>query len=707
MRRLTALAAIALLAGCGSGQHEPGISVSIDTNPFRITVRDNGKTVVSEDKDARLRYQLASSGDQYKLTKVLATHGDVYTVATSETGRTATVTVRSTRVGAVISTQLHPAADVQQVYDSFDTSSSDHFLGGGEHNGAFDLRGEILPVKVSASCAYAPIPFFESSAGWGLRLATENVAALAFPGSAGGGGCQSGPEAQCTFPPLATRVEVCVKGAGLTEDVYVGDFPHVLADYERDAGRPKAPPPSELALIKWRDVDTGPGQVLEDIHRLQAAKIPIGWELVDNPWETCVGTLTFDHSRFPDPAGLIREVHALGVRFMLWVSPKVICGGGGYSASQFLGTPANRELNLTQPSTVKLFEQKLRQLVALGIDGVKADRGDEVDLETTSESLENEYPLLFAKDVLAALPAGDAAIFRAATMGSQSVVPGIWAGDQEETWAGLEQAIVSGETAAMSGFPTWGSDVGGYEFSGQLNGDLFARWAQLGAISPIFEVGGQGPNATPWTLGAGAMTALRDAAVLHYELFPYLYGLLTQGQPVLRPLAYGFPDDPQVWSSEDFELLVGPDLLAAPVTGGGTTPRIYLPAGSWIDLSTGATVQGPSAFTRVTPLVTLPLYARAGAVIPFNLRTATSSWWGVDELTHPGRAGYLATAGAELDLRGQPHDVQIFVPASARPRAVTIGGKAVRWSWNPGPLPGAVIRVHGPAIHGRIGLSLG
>jgi len=704
MRRLTALAAVALLAGCGSGPPQAGIGVRVDTNPFRITVLDNGKVVVSEDKDARLRYQLASNGDQYELTKVVKQRGDSYTVATDEPGRYATVSVEKTRAGARIDVQLHPATNVQQVYDAFDASPSDHFLGGGEQSSSFDLRGQIVPVKVSSACSYAPVPYFASSAGWGLRLATENVAALAFPGSPGGGGCRFGSEPQCAFPALANRVEVCVKGASLAEDVYVGDFSHVLSDYERDAGEPKVPPPSELALIKWRDVDTGPGQVLEDIHRLRAAHVPIGWVLVDNPWETCVGTLTFDRTRFPDPAALIREVHALGVRFMLWVSPKVICGIG-YKASQFLGTPANRELDLTQPAVVREFQSLLRKLVALGIDGVKADRGDEVDLESRSESLQNEYPLLFAKDVLAALPASDAAIFRAAVMGSQAVVPGIWAGDQEETWAGLEEAIRSGETAAMSGFPTWGSDVGGYENTGGLTGEIFARWAQLGAISPVLEVGGQGANATPWTLGPAAMTALRDAAVLHYELFPYLYGLLRRGQPVLRPLAYGFPDDPQAWSPLDFELLVGPDLLAAPVTGAGTTPRVYLPAGTWIDLATGATVQGPTAFTRITPLDTLPLYARAGAVIPFDLRTASSSWWGVDELTHPGRAGFLATDGAELDLHGQPHDVQIYVPAPGRPRAVTLGGKAVSWSWNAGPLPGVVIRVRGPLVRGKVVLT--
>ena len=703
MRRLIAIAGVALLAGCGGGGTQSGLAVHVDTNPFRVTVVENGKTIVSEDKGARLRYQLISTGDQHTLTKVLKQRGDVYTVATDEAGRFATVTVQQTATGARIDLQLHPTTDVQQVYDAFDTSSHDHFLGGGEHGDGVDLRGRIVPVKVSDVCSSVPVPFFASSAGWGLRLATENVAALAFPGSAGGGGCQFGSEPQCEFPPLPERAEVCVRGSNLTEDIYAGDFAETLADYEHDAGKPAVPPPSELALIKWRDVYDGPAQVLEDIARLRAAKVPLGWVLVDNPWETCVGTLTFDPKRFPDPAGLIRQVHALGVHFMLWVSPKTQCDVG-YTKQQLLGDPADQVvIDLRQPAVAKEFERRLAKLVALGVDGVKADRGDEVDLEGKGPILQNTYPILYARDVMHAFPRA-AAIFRAGTMGSQHVVPGIWAGDQTGDWNGLQLAIRSGETAAMSGFPTWGSDVGGYH-SQALTGDLFARWAQLGAISPVMEVGGQGANATPWTMGADAISALRDAAVLHYELVPAFEQLLRRGQPVLRPLGFAYPDDAEAWQN-DLELLVGPDLLAAPVTGQGTTPRVYLPAGLWVDLHTGKTVKGPIAFTRPTALDELPLYARAGAVIPFNLRTS-DSWWGVDELSHPGRAGYLVSDGSGLDLHGQPHDVQLWVPTSVRPATVTFGGRPVTWSWNPGPLPGVVIRVHGPIVRGEIVLHSG
>ncbi len=702
---LIAAVAVATLGGCGSGVAGRGLTIHVEPNPFLVTILRDGKTVVAESAGHRLRYQLRSNDRQYTLTKVLSASGNVYRVATSEPGRTATVTVSPTRSGARIVLALHPAANVQEVYDAFAAVPDEHFVGGGElGNGeqikTVDLRGQIVSVKVGP-CSYAPIPFFASSAGWGLRIASENESALAFPGSAGGSGCQSGDESLCQFPPLGERTEVCVQGARLDERIYAGTIPQTLAAYERDTGLPRVPPPSELELIKWRDVSNGPADLLDDVDRLQGAGIPIGWELLDNPWEACNGLLTFDPTRIPDPAALIRALHVRGVKLMLWISPRETCSTG-YPPGSLLGPPGHQILDLRKPAVVAEFQARLRRLVALGVDGFKGDRGDENDLQPIAPALNNSYPYLYAKAAIAVLPKGGAAIFRAATVGSQALLPGIWAGDQDEQWDGLQDAIIDGETAAMSGFPTWGSDIGGYEAPPGVTAEVFERWAQLGAVSPVFEVGGIGLNATPWKLGAVAMGVLKSSAILHYELFPYLDGILKQHQPVLRPLGYGFPADQHSWSVP-YEMLVGPDLLAAPVIDAGVTPSVYLPPGTWVDLYHGTPVEGGGpGFTRPTPMTEFPLYVRLGAVIPFNLRTPTRSWWGVNELTHPGRAGYLATNGALLALSGQPREVQLFVPLGLKPQRVTLDGRAVPWTWTSGPFPGVVVRTHGPEVRGRI-----
>ena len=121
-------------------------------------------------------------------------------------------------------------------------------------------------------------------------------------------------------------------------------------------------------------------------------------------------------------------------------------------------------LDLRNPAVVREFQARIRALVALGIDGVKADRGDEVDLSGVAPALTNAYPLLFARAVMGALPPGAAAIFRAATVGSQAVVPGPLGGRPAR---GVRRPAARrsspAQTAAMSGFPTWGSDIGGYD----------------------------------------------------------------------------------------------------------------------------------------------------------------------------------------------------------------------------------------------------
>src|SRR5581483_5034424 len=236
MGRLTAgaLACAALLfAGCGSHGRSTQLQIRVDRDPFRISIVRGGDTVVSQDEGARLRYQLAATGVQHQLTKVLSSKGNVYRVATNEPGRTATVTVAPTRSGFRVSMRLHPATNVEQVYDAFGAGAADHFLGGGEQGDAVDLKGRIVPLEVSYACAYVSVPYFA--------------------GSAGGGGCRFGSEQQCEFPPLGNRVEACVKGAALAEDLYVGGFARLLHAYQADAGEPRVPPPSELALVKWRD----------------------------------------------------------------------------------------------------------------------------------------------------------------------------------------------------------------------------------------------------------------------------------------------------------------------------------------------------------------------------------------------------------------------------------------------------------------------
>lgn len=732
MPRLVLLLALALAAALvprGGAAESPasGLSWRVEGAPFRLTVLRDGVPLVREHTGpagpgARLSYRIGEGGGMHTLTSLLRAQtsrsGAVYTVATSEPDRVATVTVRRLRVGLRVALDLGSAATtVRTIYESFDSPAGEHFLGTGERRDYVDLRGQIVPIKVWHECGSAkPAPFYASSRGYGIRFAGTAVGRMAFGAVAEGAHCQLGTS-PCEIAAGAHVVQACFKSASLSYEVYPGGPEQVVRAYAARTGRPPLPRPEQFALAKWRDQVGGEAELSEDADRFERARIPLGWLILDNPWEAgaCAGSMQWDGKRWPDPAGMVERLHARGLRLMLWVSPMVrtVCGRDFYPRDRVIGPGGYQAIDLTDPAVTATFEQRLAGALRSGVDGFKVDRGDEVDLELTTlaggpgAEVHNDYPVLLAAAVQRAARAVRGAdiptLFRAGFTGAQRLETGAWSGDLPGSWRGLEQAVRSAQTAGLAGYSTWGSDVGGYD-SGTLPVDLFVRWAQLGAVSPVFEVGGVGDNATPWRIGAGAMAGLRAAARLHYELFPYHYQLAREahasGVPVLRPLAFQYPADPGSWQAEH-ELLVGPSLLAAPVLRPGTSARVYLPPGQWLDLASGVTEAGPSTLVRTTPVDELPLYLRVGAALPYNLR-APDVWrvpWGLDDLFRRGRSGWLlapGTAGARgssaeygtiraswvgdrlrIVLGRAAKETQVLVTGVRQPRAMTIDGRTL------------------------------
>ena len=214
-------------------------------------------------------------------------------------------------------------------------------------------------------------------------------------------------------------------------------------------------------------------------------------------------------------------------------------------------------------------------------------------------------------------------------MGSQTVVPGLWAGDQAGALDGLQRGDPRGPDApAMSGFPTWGSDVGGYSLGGPDRRRLRALGAARRGLAGH---GGRRHRAERDAVDARPGGDARAAATrpsCTTSSSRTSTGCSSAAQPVLRPLGYAYPDDPEAWQA-DLELLVGPDLLAAPVTGGGHDAE-RLPADGLVGrpLHRADREGRPGRSPARRRSTQLPLYAASGAVVPFNLRTA-DSWWGV------------------------------------------------------------------------------
>ena len=365
----------------------------------------------------------ARRGEQHTLTKVdLVEPGGVYQVATDEPGRTATVHGHARRRAAAAS-RVRAAPGDRTCSRSTTRSSTAPGRALPRRRRArrrpSTCAAQILPVKVADRCSYAPVPFFASSAGWGVRLATperrrrsRSRARPAAPAAS------SATSRRARFPPLDDRAEVCVQGARLDErHLRRRRSRRRSRRTRRDTGKPRVPPPSELELIKWRDVDDGPGAGARghraaagggDPDRLGAASTTRG--------RRCDGTLTFDRHRFPDPAGLIRA----GPRARRHAS----CSGSRRRSTCADRLPPRRAARRpAEPARARPARAgRRRRVPARGSrrsprSGSTASRPTAATRSTSRRStptLQNDYPLLFAqRGAWARCRRDAAAIFRA------------------------------------------------------------------------------------------------------------------------------------------------------------------------------------------------------------------------------------------------------------------------------------------------------
>jgi hypothetical protein len=706
---------------------------------------------------------VTSNGRAHPLTKILSkrtTNGvTTLSLAADEPGRTAKVTLRQTELGVRMSISLLPSSGVQALRLTLSAPLSAHFLGSGEREGWVDLRGTVQPIKVWNGCnSSAPASFFASTAGFGAYVGGDSVGRIAFPGAVDDSrfACDLG-DAPCSVGPPTSAVRICLKATTATVEVFSGSPAQIVSDYASRVGRPQAPWLPAFALMKWRDSISGPAELFDDISQLRSRNLPVGWVILDNPWEQgartshCFGSLTFDTKTYPDPAGMIRSIHALGVRFMLWVSPQIRkkdCPAATLPAGWLTGDDDYYLRDLSNPAARADFVAHLSALAALGVDGFKGDRGDEVDLERLTlaagpgEAFQDAYPRWYQQAVADAMRPYHrqwASLFRTSVPGSAAIVPGFVGSDTEHTWNGLLAAVRMAQTAGVTGEAMWGADIGGYDV-GTLTPELFDRWAQFAALTPIFEVGGTGASAEFWQFGSDAVENFRAAATLHYELVPYLYELVREasvnGIPAVRALGLTWPNDAHVWTHET-EFTVGDALLAAPIVdaayGDPAKTSVYLPAGTWIDFFTGRRYAGGRSIMRSSTPQDFPLFVRVGTALPYNFRQP-EVWadpWRVDDLARAGREGWLvapklgvtatALSGStrlvatepsrsqiEIWLSGAEPEQQLLVlpdtpichvtvngvPAPRTASATALKTRSVGWSVEPGAPHGVVIKAH-------------
>ncbi len=734
------------------------LSWTASSSPFQLNVREHGRPLIGQAGGAisgpggRLSY-LLDDGTTHRVTDLRATErlrdGVRYTTATDEPARTARIDVTKTPRGLRVSWTLTPSTGVVQVFEALTGNLTEHFLGGGASSLFVDLRGKVVFNKAMFTGAStlgkcnqsgAASPFFLSSSGYGVYPDTTAVGRIAFPGAAE-------PFLTCdTSPPLCPiqlgqgdRTQFCFKADKLAYEIYAGGPEEVTTRYFERVGKPVLPPVRQFASIKWRDKILSQDEVIEDMVELQKRNIPLDTIWIDNPWEqgpegtptgtACIGALKFDSRQFPDAQGMIDRLKANGVHLGVWVAPFLAKAAGGkpcphdYPEGSFVQSDKNTwDIDLTNPVARAHYQAKLESVFRMGVDFVKGDRGDENDLELAAFQagpgtlVHNRYPQLYAETVANALRAvhGEdfTMLFRSGYPGMSTVLRGFWQADADMSFDGLRLTTRRAINSWGSGHPVQGSDTGGYRkiASDSPTPTLFTRWAQLSAVSPVFEVGGPGRNANPWVYDDATVERFRKAAVLHYELFPYLYQqaqvAARTGMPINRPMPFQYPHDEQAWAA-DQQFMIGPDLIAAPVTAdraeadgaaGQPTPvDVYLPQGKWIDLYAGKVVDGGRHVVRESTVDEFPLYLRAGAAVPFNSRNPDlwAKSWGVNDLDRTDRAGWLVSpqGGAHLD---SPYGGKLSSHRSGRALTITVSGAPGETQLLiPGVGPGAQVWIDG------------
>jgi len=210
-------------------------------------------------------------------------------------------------------------------------------------------------------------------------------------------------------------------------------------------------------------------------------------------------------------------------------------------------------------------------------------------------------------------------ITRAAYAGIQRYST-MWTGDTNSTWEALAMNIPMFTSLGLSGEPFIGSDVGG--FMGRGSGELLTRAYQVSFLAPFCRNHKviDGYDQEPWRFGKYYEDIIRRYLKLRYQLLPFLYTTMEEahqtGTPLFRPLVLNYQDDPNTYNLDD-EFMVGNDLLVAPVVKPEVTRRlVYLPKGTWYDFWTNKKYEGGTMFTADAPLETVPMFVRAGAIIP-------------------------------------------------------------------------------------------
>jgi alpha-glucosidase (family GH31 glycosyl hydrolase) len=519
-------------------------------------------------------------------------------------------------------------------------------LGLGEGGAGFDRRGTTDQMRngqvTSQADGYslaingtrAPIQWLISTgSGWGLFI-HQPYGSFDLKG------------AQGKFTPPA--------GSALPIDLFFvrptpPDPTEIMREYAKVTGLPEMPARWTFGYQQSSRTLGGPEEILGVANTFREKKLPcdaliyLGTEFAPSGWNTRNGEFTWHPTNFPEPKKMLDTLHADHFKVIVHV---VIEG------RRLTGTvadpctadplPSGRTPDDRWPPDrqVSCYWPVHKSVMDAGVDGWWPDQGDGFD----GPSRLNRHRMYWEGTQLYRPNERPYALHRNASAGAQRYGGFIWSGDVQSRWTTLKAHIPVAINTGLSGLPYWGTDIGGFNPTPEYTGELHVRWFQFGAFNPLFRSHGRNWHLRlPWGWNGGdggppesgnfrvppeelqnvqVEPICRKYLELRSQLMPYLYTAVAEchgaGMPIVRALWLHAPGDPIAAARGD-EYFWGPHMLVAPVVErGATTRNVYLPKGTWFDFWTNERIEGGREIDRPVDLATIPLYVRAGAVLPMG-----------------------------------------------------------------------------------------
>jgi oligosaccharide 4-alpha-D-glucosyltransferase len=440
----------------------------------------------------------------------------------------------------------------------------------------------------------------------------------------------------------------------------------LLSAYTGISGRQPLPPIWALGYIQSRFGYENTEQAETVVRNMQNFGIPLDAIVLDLYWfgsPSTMGNLMWDYSRFSNPEAMISHFSSLGVKTILITEPyftkqslhysyldsrkffALNQQGQTYVLDNFWAGPAAL-IDFTKKGPFDWMWSYYQSRHAEGVAGWWCDLGepenhpsDMIHAMGSARKIHNLYPLFWARDLFNkyANTYPNERLFnlsRSGYAGMQRYSTFPWSGDTRRDWESLQGQIPLILGMSMSGVGYMHTDIGGFTGNGQ-NNELYTRWMQFGAFSPVMRAHGVNVATEPYLYPTEYRNIVKKFIKLRYQLLPYNYNLAwmnhTTGRPLAIPLSY-FDHSPAASNISD-EYFWGEQLLVAPVTNEGARKRlVYFPAGKWINFWNNQTLEGNQQYNIDAPLDEIPLFVKAGSFIPMAKPIQSSDFYRGDSL---------------------------------------------------------------------------